>query len=1009
MASAAWAGTFGRVVQIGGHASDISLDERRGLLYIANFTANRIEVMSTSDYSLRGPIHVADQPASLALSPDGRYLVVAHDAKWTPPFTATPSLTILNLDAGSSTSLAMEESPLAVAFGSGPLALVVTEAGFKVLNPATGILSQLQATTIGSLPLPVDFATFPPQITQASMGVSGDGRVIIGVAAVDANDLTSTLHFSYNTESGELLVGAMTSAPSLGPRLVSVNRDGSKFLAGWALLDPNIVLWAQFPNPTGDLNIGSHAFDWSRSLVYAQIPEATAGAQGGATTASPVLHIFDSDNLTVRERLQLAENLTGKSLLSSDMNTMYSVSDSGVTVLPVGSLSNVHRVTASKEDVLFRGNFCDRGVIEQEMDIVDPGGGNTDFKLSSSLSGVTVSPASGTTPTRVTITVDLKAFQNLKGTTAAQIAITSQAGVNLPAPVRVLINTREPEQRGALTNVPGKLVDVLADPVRNRVYIIRQDKNQVLVYEGESFSLLTTLRTGNTPTQMAVTRDNRYLIVGNDNSQIANVYDLDQLTESDPILLPFGHYPRSVAVSNRAILIAVRGVSPGDGCPGGTGTHTIDRVNFATRSAVTLPSLGVYCNSISEETLLAAAPSGNKILAVSSNGNTLLYEADSDTFVASRQDFTKLGGAYAALNDYTFVADNNILNLSLVPYGQVQTPAGSGSGFIIFVDSFGIRTTAVSSSSPGVIARVNMDSMEVIRPTQLIEAPLLVQSMLASPIGQIGETILPLMRTLALMSTNSTIVSLGTSGLTVLPWNYDAALQKPSIQSITNLADGTTAIAPGSLITVQGSGFALSTVTNHELPVPTTLGEACLMINNTLAPLFLVGPGQITAQSPYEVSGSATAVVRTAGGTSGPFTFATAATAPAVFHAASAGPDTGLPTVFRTVNQDLVTLSNPVHPNDFLIIYLTGLGATSPPVATGAAAPLDPLAIAVGQPVISLGGVPLYTVYAGLVPGLAGVYQVNVFVPSYVPLGMSVPLVIRRAGGDVSMSVRVVR
>jgi len=47
------AATFGTVVSIGGHASDIALDESRGLLYIANFTANRIEVMSLADRSIR--------------------------------------------------------------------------------------------------------------------------------------------------------------------------------------------------------------------------------------------------------------------------------------------------------------------------------------------------------------------------------------------------------------------------------------------------------------------------------------------------------------------------------------------------------------------------------------------------------------------------------------------------------------------------------------------------------------------------------------------------------------------------------------------------------------------------------------------------------------------------------------------------------------------------------------------------------------------------------------------
>jgi hypothetical protein len=45
MGAAYGAGTLGQVVPIGGAAADVALDEARGKLYVANFTANRIEVM----------------------------------------------------------------------------------------------------------------------------------------------------------------------------------------------------------------------------------------------------------------------------------------------------------------------------------------------------------------------------------------------------------------------------------------------------------------------------------------------------------------------------------------------------------------------------------------------------------------------------------------------------------------------------------------------------------------------------------------------------------------------------------------------------------------------------------------------------------------------------------------------------------------------------------------------------------------------------------------------------
>ena len=89
LACAAWAGTFGKPVSIGGQAADVALDEGRGVLYVANFTANRIEVVSLADYTIQTSINVAPQPSSLALSPDGRYLVMTHYGNFTAP--APPS------------------------------------------------------------------------------------------------------------------------------------------------------------------------------------------------------------------------------------------------------------------------------------------------------------------------------------------------------------------------------------------------------------------------------------------------------------------------------------------------------------------------------------------------------------------------------------------------------------------------------------------------------------------------------------------------------------------------------------------------------------------------------------------------------------------------------------------------------------------------------------------------------------------------------------------------------
>lgn len=91
-----------------------------------------------------------------------------------------------------------------------------------------------------------------------------------------------------------------------------------------------------------------------------------------------------------------------------------------------------------------------------------------------------------------------------------------------------------------------------------------------------------------------------------------------------------------------------------------------------------------------------------------------------------------------------------------------------------------------------------------------------------------------------------------------------------------------------------------------------------------------------------------------------------------------------------------------------MVIYLTGLGLTSPLVDAGVPSPSDPLPIALLQPQVDIGGVLLPILYAGLSPGEIGVYQINVSVPKNVPLGLGIPLTITQAGVTTSVPVRVV-
>ena len=59
----------------------------------------------------------------------------------------------------------------------------------------------------------------------------------------------------------------------------------------------------------------------------------------------------------------------------------------------------------------------------------------------------------------MTVQVDPNVFPNQQGTVTAQLQIQSGQAVNVTPPVRVLINSQQPAQRGTFVDIPGTLVD----------------------------------------------------------------------------------------------------------------------------------------------------------------------------------------------------------------------------------------------------------------------------------------------------------------------------------------------------------------------------------------------------------------------------------------------------------------------------------------------------------------------------------------------------------------------
>ncbi len=108
----------------------------------------------------------------------------------------------------------------------------------------------------------------------------------------------------------------------------------------------------------------------------------------------------------------------------------------------------------------------------------------------------------------------------------------------------------------------------------------------------------------------------------------------------------------------------------------------------------------------------------------------------------------------------------------------------------------------------------------------------------------------------------------------------------------------------------------------------------------------------------------------------------------------------------------LVTTDNKAHVGDTITIYCNGLGAVTPQIETGTAAPTDGTLERTTNTVtvtIGAGGMAITepAAFAGLTPGYPDLYQVNALVPAGVQSGDAVPIVLTVADQSSSATVTI--
>jgi minor extracellular serine protease Vpr len=239
-------------------------------------------------------------------------------------------------------------------------------------------------------------------------------------------------------------------------------------------------------------------------------------------------------------------------------------------------------------------------------------------------------------------------------------------------------------------------------------------------------------------------------------------------------------------------------------------------------------------------------------------------------------------------------------------------------------------------------------------------------------------------------------------------YNIQAA---PNVTSVSDAAAGKTPVAPGSYISLYGTGLSNYTdvddATTDALASNGTYSILPLHIDYVTvtfdvpsagisipAGVTYVSPVQVNVQVPWELQGQSSAQVKVIldqdlfGNV---VTVPIANTNPQMF---TYGSDIA---VAQDNNFNLITSSNPAkRGSPFIVMYVNGLGPVTNQPASGN--PALGTSTTTTTPTVSFGGVNGNVLFAGLTPGFPGLYQINVAIPTSVTAGSAVPVTISIGG-----------
>ncbi|MCC6538517.1 MAG: CHRD domain-containing protein [Bryobacterales bacterium] len=214
--------------------------------------------------------------------------------------------------------------------------------------------------------------------------------------------------------------------------------------------------------------------------------------------------------------------------------------------------------------------------------------------------------------------------------------------------------------------------------------------------------------------------------------------------------------------------------------------------------------------------------------------------------------------------------------------------------------------------------------------------------------------------------------------------------------------------APGGLMTIFGENlFKVPTALTGALSLPAAANGTSATIGGAPVRIMMMGetggtpPQYMAVQVPFEAAtGAQNLVVTNSNGAAEPFATNVAAVAPALYFDAMSG-------IALRPDLTLVRPNAPAVAGEVIALLATGLGQTSPELASGQLAGTTPLPAVPREVTCTMGGRDARVIAVTALPTYAGVYVVAITVPTGVTATSGAASTQIRTGGVASNNVLI--